>query len=53
MASLKYLSGYAPELQQQIQSLLDQNTLEAFQQKKCPVQAPFHFRSCSNRCSRI
>ncbi|MDF7800401.1 hypothetical protein P4C99_13065, partial [Pontiellaceae bacterium B1224] len=37
MASLKYLSGYAPELQQQIQAMLDENTLEAFLQKKHPT----------------
>jgi predicted metal-dependent hydrolase len=37
MASLKYLSGYAPELQQRVQSMLDENRLEAFLTKKYPV----------------
>ncbi|MDF7807877.1 M48 family metallopeptidase [Pontiellaceae bacterium B12219] len=37
MASLKYLSGYAPELQQKIQTMLDENTLGAFLQKKHPL----------------
>jgi predicted metal-dependent hydrolase len=37
MTPLKYLSGYAPELQQQVQSMLDENTLETFLKKKHPV----------------
>jgi predicted metal-dependent hydrolase len=37
MAALKYLSGYAPELQQKVQSMLNENTLEAFLQKRHPA----------------
>jgi predicted metal-dependent hydrolase len=36
MTPLKYLSGYTPEIQQQVQCMLDENTLEAFLQKKHP-----------------
>ncbi|MEI6891351.1 MAG: YgjP-like metallopeptidase domain-containing protein [Pontiella sp.] len=36
MASLKYISGYPPDLQQQIQSMLDKNTLESYLKKKHP-----------------
>lgn len=38
MATLKYLSGYSPELQQQIQQMIEQDTLQAFLQKKHPDQ---------------
>lgn len=37
-AQLKYLSGYAPELQQQIQRMLDENTLQNYLEKKYPQQ---------------
>lgn len=33
---LKYLAGYAPELQQQIQSMLDENRLQQYLEKKYP-----------------
>ena len=36
MTSLKYLSGYAPELQFQIQQMIEQDTLRTFLQKKHP-----------------
>jgi predicted metal-dependent hydrolase len=36
MTSLKYLSGYAPELKQWVQGMLDEHTLEAFLQNKYP-----------------
>jgi predicted metal-dependent hydrolase len=36
MTSLKYLAGYDPELQQRVQAMIDQNTLNAFLQKKHP-----------------
>ena len=36
MSSLKYLSGYAPELQHQIQQMIEQDTLRTFLQKKHP-----------------
>lgn len=36
MSSLPYLSGYAPELQQQIQDMIDQDPLGAFLEKKHP-----------------
>lgn len=35
---LKYLAGYAPELQQQIQSMLDENRLQQYLEKKYPQQ---------------
>lgn len=38
MSSLKYLSGYAPELQLQIQQMIEQDALGAFLQKKHPDQ---------------
>ena len=36
MTPRKYLSGYAPELQQQIQQMIEQDTLRAYLQKKHP-----------------
>ncbi|WP_372845701.1 M48 family metallopeptidase [Pontiella sp.] len=36
MTALKYLAGYAPELQQRVQAMIDQNTLNAFLQQKHP-----------------
>lgn len=35
---LKYLAGYAPELQQKIQSMLDENRLQTYLEKKYPQQ---------------
>ena len=36
MMPLKYLSGYAPELQQQIQHMIEQDSLKTFLEKKHP-----------------
>lgn len=36
MATLNYLSGYAPELQEKIQQMIEQDSLRAFLQKKHP-----------------
>lgn len=37
-ALLRYLAGYAPELQQQIQRMLDDNKLHSYIEKKYPQQ---------------
>lgn len=42
MTNLKYLSGYAPELQLQIQQMIEQNTLRTFLQKKHPELHTIH-----------
>ncbi len=38
MTTLKYLSGYAPSLQQQVQALIDQDRLGAWLEQRYPPQ---------------
>lgn len=40
LPSLKYLAGYSPSLQQQVQQLIDSNRLGAWLEQRYPAQAP-------------
>ncbi len=48
MTALKYLAGYAPELQQKIQRMLDENRLQPYLEKKYPQQHSI----CSDKALR-